>query len=901
MEAQVLLLGPVLLHDRHGRTLDVGGPKRRAVLAALAIHANESVAVGRLLDLVWDCAPPPQARAALQGHIAALRKILPEGLAITTLSGGYRLTCDPGMLDCARFDRLRRAADAAGDDADRSALLEQALGLWRGSPLADIQGSELQRSGAYPLFERWVAVLEDWAVTELRRGWGERAVPALSTAVRADAARENLVSVLMRALHQAGRTGEALEVHRRTADYLRAEFGLDPGQAMREALEAVLRPAIPRNAVGPARPRPVSASAAGGGPVAAGPLMLSTLPRRPGSMTGRTAECAWLDQISRERAVEGSLALVVGPAGVGKTALTVEWAHTVAHRYPGGQLFADLRGFDEESPLTSGKVLAEFLMALGVPDDEVPTAMDERVALYGQLTRDRRLLVVLDNVRSAEDIRDLIPSGAGCATVATSRMALLDLIATEGAACLSLRPLPAADAVALLSALIGPDRVVSEPAAALRLAELCDHLPLALRLAGARLAIRPVWKIHELVADFEDEQDRLDGFEVDGSTGVRAALELTATRLPMVSRRLLALLGLYPGGDIGVASAAALLGSDLAEARTALGVLAAGHILVEEVPGRYTRSSLIRLYSRQLLDGLEHGDRHEAFGRLLDFALAASASAAAPLAVYPWLVERPDGTPPVGVGEWTSGIDAQKWFRAHESTLRYLLCQAAREGRHDLVWRLAENLCMLYLRADPVGHWTATAALGLQSAEEYGSLSAVGRMQSQLGLALSESGRAQEGLAHHETAIRIAEAADDTANLCAGQIRLAVCYERLGMAPALLRQAFGTALRTARRLGDRRVHSVALHHCSRLARADGDASAALRFIDEAIELVADYGDVEKIWLNLNRAWALHELGRAEEASGLARAVLDRTTELGKEEYVAEARTLVERIRRSLDN
>ncbi|MGF1431003.1 BTAD domain-containing putative transcriptional regulator [Kitasatospora sp. LaBMicrA B282] len=949
---QVLLLGPIALCDPHGTAVETGGPKRRAVLAALALEANRPLSVARLLDLVWDGEPPPQARAALHGHIAALRKVLPAGLDLETVPSGYRLQCAADLVDSHRFERLYRQAQGSTDPAERSLLLQQALGLWRGSAMADLPGGTYFRETSGWLYARRLAVLEAWADCELARGQGARVVPGLEAAVRADGLRQGLIAALMRCLAQAGRQAEALETHRAATARLRDELGSRPGPVLQGALAEVLsgellaRVADPGHPLGtPATaPAPVpvppaasyraasypAASARTASPAAdrAGtlppaPAARPALPPAPGTpvppalpvtpapparaarlprpvrLVGRAAETAWLDEITLPRPGEVPLAVVVGPAGVGKSALAVAWAHGVADRFPDGRLFADLRGFDEEDPQDPQDVLVGFLLALGAAPEEVPAAAEARAELYDRLSHGRRLLLVLDNARSAEDIRPLLPAGEGSAVLATSRAALLDLVAQDGAAWQALAPLPAGAATELLAATVGAHRVAAEPAAARRLAELCDHLPLALRICGSRLAVRPGWTLGQLVAEIEDEQPGLAGLDSHGAVGIHSALTLTYRQLPPHSSRLLALLGLYPGVEITPGLAAALLGADLGQARAALGSLAVYHLIAEEWPGRYTCPGLVRRYARDLL--AEHttpGERHAALGRLLDYALSASAAALQPHQVYPWRTEWPEGGLLPGVREWNSAAEAQQWFEQNEPTLRHLILDVGPAGFHRHAWRLSENLHNFYVRRDPHGHWPEVAAAGLRAAQACADQAAIGRLESQVGLALAASGQPAQGLARVERALTVAAAAGDLRDLCVGQVRRAVCFAALRRSPVQIRTCWEAALGLARATGERRVEAAVLQQCAQAALDCGDPQEAVRFAAEGLRLDDVYSQEVRLWLLLVQARARHALGRADQALAPARAVLAECAQLAdgtlvhQELLVHQARTLV---------
>ena len=631
----IRLLGPIELRTATGEPAELAGPKRRAVLALLAIEFDRAVPLGRFFELLWDEEPPAQARAALQGHVAALRKVL-DGTAfeLRTCAPGYLLTGDAGQVDLLRFEALAARAEAApGDDGAAAVLLKQALDLWYGVPLADLPDTALCRALGDRLGEARARVLTSWAERQLRLGHGAAAVPALEQYVRGNGLREQAVALLMRCLHQDDRVPDALDVYHRARGRLDEELGIAPGPALREALGAVLRdestgrrplPRVPS-------PRPAGAPATGRRQPYDHPAVAAAglaLPRRPDGLVGRTAECRWLDRECGPERTGGGLAVVTGPAGVGKTAAVVRWAQDAAAGFPDGQLFVPLRGFDPAGPVAPAEALGRLLRALGLPESAVPDDPTARAALYREETRRRRLLVVLDDARDAAQVAALRPAGARCATVVTTRSTLEELAVTQGAALLGVGVLPATEAVELLAGLLPPGRAATEPEPARRLAALCDRLPLALRIAAARLAPRPGWTIGALTAVLEEERTRLQLLDTPGDAGLRSRLAMTYRLLPWDAAQLLALLAVHPGPEVDAYAAAALLGTDMPVARLALASLAEHHLLGERAPGRYEQPGLVRAFAAELLAEQGESVRYGAAGRLLDHYLATAEPAA---------------------------------------------------------------------------------------------------------------------------------------------------------------------------------------------------------------------------------------------------------------------------------
>ncbi len=401
-----------------------------------------------------------------------------------------------------------------------------------------------------------------------------------------------------------------------------------PRQSSIALLRGALDAAAP-NAAGPGHD-----AASGHGAVASpgAAIVPRQLPPAPRGFVGREAELrALTDLAGRQQAAGGAvvIAALAGMAGVGKTALALRWAHGVAADFPDGQLFVNLRGYDPDQPVAAGDALAGFLRALGVPSRDVPAEDDERAALYRSLLAARRMLVVLDNVGSQEQVRPLLPGASTCAVVMTSRDSLAGLVAREGVARLDLDLLPPGEAVELLRALLR-ERVDADPGAAGELAGQCSRLPLALRVAAELAVARPAVPLAALVTELADEQRRLDLLDAGGDprTGVRAVFSWSYRQLSAGSARAFRLLGLHPGPDFDPCAAAALTGGTAAEAARLLGLLARAHLVQQAASGRYGLHDLLRDYARELTAAQDTAQqRRDALTRLFDYYLRTAAGA----------------------------------------------------------------------------------------------------------------------------------------------------------------------------------------------------------------------------------------------------------------------------------
>jgi len=647
--AELRLLGPVQMWVA-GQPVDLGPPKRRAVLAALAVEANQPVSAPVLVERVWDQAPPRAAREVLYTHISALRRTLRQTAtenvdspALLRRDGGYVLEVDPGQVDAHRLRSLVERACQPGTPAARQArLLRQALDLWRGPALADLSTAWSGRVRDAWQQQRLTAA-RHWAEAELQLGRPCAVVDELLALTPEHPLVEPLFALLMRALHADGRDAEALDHYNAVRRRLVEELGVEPGRELSGVHQAILRGTLPS-----LLPATVRATLADPAPTAPAHTQQATtqptagrvpaqLPADVHAFTGRVQELAELDRLldaGDTGAAAGTVtALVIsavsGTAGVGKTALAVHWAHRVRDGFPDGQLYVNLHGYHRDRPLPAADALAGFLSALGVAGQDIPLEIEDRASRYRTEISERQMLVVLDNAAAADQVRPLLPGTPSCVVLVTSRDSLAGLVALHGARRLDLDLLPAADAYALLRTLIG-DRVDDEPSAAATLAQQCARLPLALRVAAERAAARPTTPLSTLVEELADQQRRLDLLDAGGDPGaaVRGVLSWSYRHLPADVARAFRLLGLHPGPDCDPYAAAALVDTSFEQARQLLDMLARAHLIHPTQSGRYGMHDLMRAYAVQLAHS-EDGEPgcHAALTRLFDLYRAAAAAA----------------------------------------------------------------------------------------------------------------------------------------------------------------------------------------------------------------------------------------------------------------------------------
>lgn len=848
------LLGSVAVITKNGDVVP-GPAKRSSLLAMLLLRPDTAVSVDQLTAALWEDEPPTHFKTVLQGYVSRLRALLAEhgaqeyGIELATQGTAYRLQMPESLVDAHRFEELVALSRAQRQPADAVRMLREALACWQGPALTGTVRSGPLEAAAGGLEDLRLASVEALAEAYGQLGEHGKAAAVLRTEAVAHPLRESLAAALMLALGRSGRQSDAINWYYRTRRLLAEELGMDPGEVLTEAYATLLRSAEPA-------PTPIPRPAA---PPSAEAPVPELLPRPPRGFTGRKSELAALDRALAGG--DGPVCLVTGPAGVGKTAFALHWAHQRRADFPGGRLFADLRGFSDTPAPDAASVLREFLLALGIPPQDIPETAGARGALFRSLTAGRRLLVVLDNARSSEQVRPLLPGGDHCATLVTSRDRLSGLIATDAARPLLLGHLPPADAAVLLASVLGEDRIAAEPDAAARLAGLCDGLPLALRVTAARLAERPRWTLDAMVAELADEQGRLALLNVE-DTGVAAALRLTVQQLPEPAARMFRALGLHTGSDLDRFAASALAGTTPAQASAYLDRLAAAHLLTESVPGRWTPHDLVRLYARQLAPQADL----EGLRRLLDHYLytGLAVNAAAEPGSQPCYSLPADARRPAATEEFEDRDAALAWYVAERQALEGAVAAAAALGLHDRAWRLTLLQWPLMLWRIRDG-WPPLLEAGLDSAEREGDLDAQSRTRALLGWVLHEEGRDAEALVHLEQALALAVRAGDEISEATAYVNLGAVRDATGERERA-GQLIVRAAALAARPGHPSTQVLMLQHLARHCLRTGRYEAALTHAQQAAELLSPHAVVGRAQLQIVRGEALAGLGRIEEAA-----------------------------------
>ena len=782
------LLGPVEVQLGE-MPASLPGPRARNLLAALLLDAGRVVPVERLIDLLWDEAPPRTALTALQGVISQLRRALDTGgesaTPIQFRPPGYVILVAPGELDLNEFERLvqqARLSIAGGDPPTAERHLREALALWRGPALGGVTAEGLRRVEVPRLEELRLGALEERVDVDLALGRHRSLIAELRSLVRGNPYREHLVGQLMLALYRSGRQADALDVYREARRAAVDELGLSPSAELDRLERAILRrdshldlpvqrPEEARGALMDGIPRP------------------SGLPAAVGDFTGRATLVSELCRLlgrgpEADRAGPAVVALS-GQPGVGKTTLAVQAGHRLGDRYPDGQLYVQLGGAGETAA-EPGQILGSWLRELGVPPAAIPDDLEGRARLYRGRVARRRLLVVLDDAGSEDAVRPLLPAAGGCGVLITSRVRLAGL---EGAAFLQVGVLAPEEATSLLGRIVGEQRVAAEPEAASALVGACGFLPLAIRVAGARLAVRPGWPLVALVERLLRQHRRLDELQA-GDLGVRSSLDLSYAGLDAATRRGLRLLSAIDVRDFTAASAGALLGMDRLDAEQLLERLADRHLVETSVPDssgqvRYHLHDLLRAYAAERREREDPVAVVTAARRAAIQAYALDAERAAGRLggrLPPLVVGRPraEWPPPDGEGAEHLGGEAVAWFAAERQNLVGLIEQAARTGLQDLVWRLTTSLTPFYQLCSCWDEWHRTHLVALQAASRVDDHAGRGAVLIGLGHLEVDRARYEMALGYFDAALREFELIDDRPGQGVAALGLGIARWRTG-------------------------------------------------------------------------------------------------------------------------
>ena len=819
--------------------MKIAGRREHIVLAVLALRVNRVTSFDQLIEAVWGEAPPLTARGQIQSSISVLRKLIADsGLpeAITTHPSGYLLNVTDQDLDSEQFGKLVATAHrqvAEGHTASAAATLRAALELWRGPALDGVQ-SDLVRRAASVLDDAQMTATEERLRLDLELGRHDELIGELQTLITENPWRERLYGFLMLALYRSGRQADALEACRRARTILVAEVGIEPGQELRDLERAMLN-RDPSLDLPTAAARP----AAGAEKQAANPRQL---PSSIADFIGRDEQLAEIKRILSAREDSSSARYAVpiiaisGRGGVGKSTLALRVAHELGEEFPDGHIYADLRASTEDNPTTA--LLARFLRALGVGGSAIPEDLAERTELYRSCLADKRLLLVLDDVTGEEQVLPLLPGSPSCAVIVTSRTRLAGM---PGAYWIDVDTFDDETSMELLARNVGWDRLQAEPAAADELVTYCGGLPLALRIAGARLASRPQWRIAELARRLKSEVHRLDELSHRGLE-VRSSIGLTYRSLPEPAKRLLRLSSMIKAPDFPGWAAAALLDTDLRHAEATLERLVDVQMLDTKLCRsgwiRYSFHDLIRVYAQErLMESETAQERDAALGRLLGAWLALAERAHRKEYGGDFTILH-GSAPRMHLAErGTSDLIGcpMDWLENERASLVSAIRQAAEAGMDELCWDLALTAVSLFDVKGYMDDWRETAELAHAAAARAGNRVGVAAMLYSLGTLHIVQKRFAEAERYFASALEIFE---EEGNLH-GQglvLRNSAYVDRMWANFDRMLAKYDSALAKIRAVGDLIGEAHVLTNLGMFRIDEGDFDEANEILSKALSL-----------------------------------------------------------------
>lgn len=892
------LLGPLeVWHD--GVCLPITAPQQRAVLASLLTRLGTAVSIDTILDDLWGAASPKTAVMTVRNYIRRLRGVLPEPVLEST-TAGYRLSARPDQVDLHRFTTL---VEQAGE-RESTELFDQALALWRGQPLMNVGDVPLRFVQAPRWEETYLAAVENSMDLRLRRGQHGEVVAGLIELTNRYPLRERLCRQLMLALYRGGRAADALTHYRRIRTTLISELGMEPSPELRQLEAAILREDGRLLTTETSETEPDERLGRAHAP--------AQLPPLPTFFLGREDEIAELvDQLT---APDNTRCFVYGQGGCGKSALAVRVGHELAGRHPDGQLYVDLGGSTPGVPTRSPvEVLALLIHGLGGADYDHTADLDTLVRAYRTRLRGRRVLIILDNAATAEQVRPALSDEPGCTVIVTSRAAI-----TKRDSVFHLDTLREPHAVELLGRIAGVRKVAAESGAAARIAELCGRLPLALRLIATRAALRPHWPLDSWVQLLDDERARLDLLrheDIDVRASIQIGLDGLATSDDPADRdaaALFPLLGILDVPHVTPALAAGLIGWPVARAELALEALLGTQMVLSPGPGRYVLFDLIALLAKEKAAGLTAGERREPLSRAVDWYVAAirscSLTATGARTDYGLPQDHPtDGLVTVHFDRYE---DVRTWLDRELAVLVAVFRQAVAAGVPGSVDATRHALLTLPFYFNSAMPWTERVALASMLLEHDPSSAALAYTN----LAIVEGQRTNFAAAQQfldKAGHHLDES--DTYTWMMHESTRGIVEVYQGAFEVALRR-FQRILRTASRSGYRTRASMVLSNLGDTYTRLGRAAEALPLIEQAVAISREIGHQVNLAVHLNtmlqaysaldehhqvirrapEVLAQHELlgnahQRAEHLLTMAKSLRALGDEAAAEEHVASAR------------
>lgn len=824
------------------------GGRARALLALLCVHAGRVVSRDRLIGALWDGVPPASAATRLQGFVSDLRRALSDRPVIHTSGGGYLLVAADDEIDLGRARGLiaqARAFREKGDVEAAVARMADALALWRGPAFDGIECAALQAEAA-TIEQEYVDGLERLA--ELEQSLGRLGdVGRLAEWAARYPLREGLQASLMRALARSGRQSEAIAAYHGLRGRLADELGVDPAPHLQELYASILNG--DRDVLAPP-PRSVPRPA--------------QLPADTADFTGRAEQARDLGAALTPGTggpVAVALSAVSGAGGIGKTALAVHVAHLVADSFPDGQFYVNLAGTSGD-PLSPADVLARLLRDLGVAADEVPADEAERGARFRSLLTGRRMLLVLDDARGAAQVRPLLPGAAGCAVLVTSRAGLADL---AGARHVDLDVMSEVEARELFGLIVGPARVAAEPAAVDRLVRVCAGLPLAIRIAGAKLASRPGWSIETFAGKLSAERLRLAELKV-GDLAVRASFQLSYDTLDEDLAEAFRMLGLAAIPTFGLGQVAALCDVGVERAERLLEGLADAHMLQSPAFGVYRFHDLLRLFAVELAGArVSRGEADRGVGRLLDWYACTLRAASLSLALGRSMPPEAEPMPAVEVPAFVTHRAAVEWCQAQYPALEWVIAEAARRDRPGLAANVASLLWMYVTRAVVPRSQVTSQRIGLECARALGVEPVQAWLLNGLGAALVHTGDAEGGVEMYRQSLELRQRLGDDAGHAATLNNIGNVRHYQGRHAEAVEHYLAAAA-IAASCGERHDQGMILENAANSYRGMDAHAEALAAYTSALEIYDSAGNPYGVaGCRTGIADTLHRLGRSDES------------------------------------
>ncbi|NRN65935.1 Transcriptional regulator [Kibdelosporangium sp. 4NS15] len=830
------LLGP-LRAWRHGAEIDLGPPQQRLLLALLLVNGGKPVSLDSLVDLLWEDEPPSSAVNVVHRYVGTLRRLFEPDLPTRATgswlireAGSYRLAVTAESSDVVEYRqntaRARRLAEAGAQREAVSAYLA-GLKLWQGRVAHGVVAPARAKAIFLDLDHEGCQVVCEAADVALECGRAADLVPFLRMAVSLDEYNEAMQARLMRVLAATGNQAAALRTYETIRDKLADDLGVDPGPELTGAFREVLTSPAPDET-----------------PLIAPVVRPAQLPPDLPAFAGRSAELrqleSWLPDQPR-----GLVTIAIdGMPGAGKTTLAVHWAHRVADRFPDGQLYINMRGFDpDHAQLTAAEALRGLLDALGINTSRIPATVDAQSALYRSVLSNRRVLVLIDNAREVADIRPLLPASAGCLVIVTSRNRLAGLVAAEGAQAMTLHALSAEEARETLIRRLGREKVEHEAEAVEEIIALCGRLPLALAIVAARAAAYPHFPLSAIIAKLKQAKGTLQGFrDDDGELDVHTAFSWSYRILSTEAARLFRLLSVHIGAETSVGAAASIGGLPVGRAQALLDELTRIRFLTEHEPGRYLAHDLIRTYAveqRMELDSAQ--DTHEALGRLLDYYVHNTYQAYLRLPPHQVFPPPPPPRPGVPIVDIPDQAAALNWFAAERHVIGLLVKTAAEHGFLPYTWYLAITIQHYYQRRGLAHEWESAASTALAAAILADDTYVLARMHRSMAGAQWLLKRPERALEHLKRTEELLAELDDTSGFPYVYSNYGTVLADMGRAEEAA-EYHRKALDLYEQTGDRKGQAISLQVLATHAGQLGHNEDALDLADRAMEIYRAIGD-----------------------------------------------------------